>query len=407
MYKILQICVEGNTGSTGRMAEEIGLLCIKNGWQSFIAHGRFSRPSKSIIVKIGSKLNVIIHGLESRIFDNHGFGSRFATFQLIKKIREINPDIIHLHHLHGYYINIEILFNYLSKANIPVVWTFHDCWSMTGHCCHFDFINCNKWETECNHCPQKKEYPASYFFDRSKKNYELKKNLFTSIKNLEIISVSSWLDNIVSRSFLKNIKHNVIYNGIDINLFKPIENSELKKKFNIENKIILLGVANPWTIKKGINDFIKLSEFLHNDEIIILVGLSKSQIKQLPHNIIGITKTEHRQQLVELYNIAEVFLNLSVEETFGLTTAEALACGTPAVVYDATACPEIIDSNTGIVVSKNDIIELKKAIAEIRNKGKSHYSKNCRHRALDFFNQSERLNEYLELYKQLLANNKN
>lgn len=403
MSKILQICVEGNTGSTGKIAEEIGLLCMQNGWKSYIAHGRFPRPSSSTIIKIGSGIDILFHGLVTRLFDRHGLGSCSATRKLVNQIKAIKPDIIHLHHLHGYYINIEILFNYLSDANIPVVWTFHDCWSMTGHCCHFDFVNCDKWKTECTNCPQKSEYPSSYFIDRSRKNFYLKKKLFTSVKNMAIVSVSHWLDSIVSQSFLKNTRHQFIYNGIDLELFKPNFYIDTKRKYGIEKSFNILGIANPWTERKGLNEFIKLSKYLSDDEKIILVGLNESQIKLLPKNIVGLKKTENRQHLIELYNTADIFVNLSVEETFGLTTAEALACGTPAIVYDTTACPEIIDYSTGIVVKKNDIIGVKNAIDEIRKKGKLNYSQNCRRRAENHFNKTDRLQEYFELYKQLLA----
>ena len=197
MPTIFQICVEGNTGSTGRIAEEIGILAIQKGWNSFIAYGRFPRPSKSNLIQIGTDFDVYLHGLETRLFDRHCLGSKTATHNLVKQIKEIKPDIIHLHHLHGYYINIEILFDFLANASIPVVWTFHDCWSVTGHCAYFDFAGCEKWKTECNNCPEKREYPASIFIDRSRKNYYLKKSLFTSVKKMVVVPVSDWLKNIV------------------------------------------------------------------------------------------------------------------------------------------------------------------------------------------------------------------
>ncbi len=408
MPVLLQICVEGNTGSTGRLAEALGKLAIENNWVSYIAHGRFSRPSQSKIIKIGTKLDVAFHGLLTRLFDMHGLGSRKATMTLIKTIDDIKPDIIHLHHLHGYYINIKILFNYLAKQSIPVIWTFHDCWSFTGHCAHFDYVGCNKWKTECSICPQKHEYPASFFIDRSNKNFHLKKELFTSVSNLTIVPVSGWLGNVVGKSFLKSIPRTVIYNGINTDLFREnIDNEECKQRYSLMNKFVILGVANPWSRKKGLFDFIELSKRIDENMLIVMVGLTKSQIKTLPSNILGLSRTENQAQLKDLYSASDVFLNLSVEETFGLTTAEALACGTPAIVYDSTACPEIVDSETGFVVAKGDIDGILDSIRFVERSGKKKFSQNCRKRAVSFFNLGDRLNDYFKLYKKVLINSEN
>lgn len=405
MPKLLQIAVEGNTGSTGTIAEAIGELIMEQGWESYIAHGRFPRPSKSKIIPIGNDIDVMMHVIETRLFDRHGLGSRKATRGLISRIEEIKPDIIHLHHLHGYYINIQILFDCLSQANIPVVWTFHDCWSVTGHCTNFDFVGCEKWKTECNSCPQKKEYPASFFIDRSTKNFRLKKELFTSVSNMTVVPVSNWLNGIVHDSFMRDIPSQVIYNGVDVNLFAPVANSNMiKQELNIGEGFMLLGVAGIWVKKKGFFDFIKLSKKIGKNDFIVLVGLNKSQMKHLPSNIIGIMRTENQQQLRDLYSAADVFLNLSVEETFGLTTAEALSCGTPAVVYNATACPEIIDVDTGVVVKKNDINDLLEAIRTVKKNTKAFYSSACRARAIKYFNKEERFAEYVDLYKKLIVN---
>lgn len=404
MPKLLQIAVEGNIGSTGTIAEAIGVLVMEHGWESYIAHGRFPRPSKSQIIKIGNKIDVLMHVMETRLFDRHGLGSRRATKVLVKQIEEIRPDIIHLHHLHGYYINIQILFDYLSQVNIPVVWTFHDCWSITGHCTNFDFVGCEKWKTECNHCPLKKEYPASLFIDRSTKNYIQKKKLFTSVSNMTVVSVSNWLNGIVHNSFMGNIPKQVIYNGVDVNLYRPMVNShEVKQKLNIGKGFMILGVAGIWVKKKGFFDFVELSKKIGKNNFIVLVGLNESQMKQLPSNVIGIMRTENQQELRDLYSAADVFLNLSVEETFGLTTAEALACGTPAVVYNATACPEIVNDDTGIVVKRNDINGLIAAIDTVKEKGKGFYSSACRARAVKYFNKEERFAEYVDLYKKMMT----
>jgi N-acetyl sugar amidotransferase len=408
MPAIVQICVEGNRASVGRIAESLGVLALKNGWESYIAYGRFPRASKSKLIKIGTHVDLLFHGLQTRFLDRHGLGSRRATKNLIKQIKDIKPDIIHLHHLHGYYINIKILFNFLSELSIPVIWTFHDCWSITGHCCHFDYTKCEKWKTECYKCPQKKEYPASYFADRSRKNYKLKKELFRSVSNMMIVNVSNWLNEIVRNSFMSNIPRQIIFNGVDVDLYKPTPRANqnlIKRNLGIRDGFMILGVASVWGKRKGFDDFIELSKKIDKNDFIVLVGLSNFQLKNLPSNIIAIERTENKQELKEYYASADVFLNLSVEETFGLTTAEALSCGTPAIVYNATACPEIIDADTGIVVDKNDINGLLNAIRLIQVKGKEAYSLSCRERAVKYYNRNERLREYIDLYEKMLVNN--
>lgn len=403
MATIFQICVEGNTGSTGRIAEEIGILAIQKSWRSYIAFGRFPRQSNSNLIRIGSDWAVYLHGLKTRIFDAHCLGSKTATKKLIEQIADINPDIIHLHHIHGYYINIKILFKYLANSNIPVVWTFHDCWSVTGHCAHFDFVDCEKWKTECNKCPQKNEYPSSLLIDRSKKNYYLKKELFTSVKKMVIVPVSNWIEIIVKDSFLGNIPVKTIYNGIDTSVFKPLNNcTEIRNKYKIGKKFLILGVASPWSTKKGFNDFIELSKLLKEDEIIVLIGLNNTQLKQLPVNIIGLAKTENRQQLVELYSAADVFVNLTYEDSFPTTNIEALACGTPVITYNTGGSVEAVSNETGFIVEKGDIAKLVERIRTVKNTGKQTYSEACRKRAIDCFSKNDRFAEYLDLYEKLI-----
>ena len=401
--KLLQISIEVNSGSVGRIAEQIGLEVLKVGGESFITYARNNQPSKSKTIKIGNKFDIYLHGIRTRIFDDHCYGSAKATEKLIKQIQELNPDIILMHHIHGYFLNMKILFEYLSKLNIPIVWIFHDCWSFTGHCAYFDAIGCEKWKTGCYSCPQKKSYPASYVFDRSKKNYQEKKKLFNSVKNLTIVPVSNWLGDIVKESFLSSNNIKVIYNGIDINIFKPsTNNKEPREKFGLKDEFILLGVASPWSERKGLKDFIKLSELIDTNIKIILVGLDQNQINDLPNNIIGIQRTENVNQLADLYSMADLFINFSVEETFGLTTAESLSCGTPALVYNATACPEVVSEDTGFIVEKGDLDSVVKVINEVREKGKEFYSEKCRERAVSYFNKDDRFMDYIQLYQSLI-----
>ena len=400
--KLLQINSVVNSGSTGRIAEEIGQIAIAAGWESYIAYGRHARTSQSELIKIGSDWDIRMHGLQTRLFDKHGLASIAATREFVKQIKKIKPDIIHLHNIHGYYINIEILFRYLKDANIPVVWTFHDCWPMTGHCAYFTFVECEKWKTQCFSCPQKKDYPGSFFLDRSKQNYTQKRKLFTSVNNITIVPVSNWLGEIVKQSYLKDYPIRVINNGIDVNVFSPQRGDGIRLKYGLADKFILLGVATAWGRRKGLHDFIELSKTLKDDEIIVLVGLKEDQIKILPENIIGITRTESTQELAEFYSSADVVMNISYEETFGLTTVEGFACGTPGIVYNTTASPELVDDSTGLIVDPGDIKGLVKAISQIKEKGKQSYSEACVKRAHRLYRKEDRYREYIELYKELL-----
>lgn len=401
---LLQINVVANSGSTGRIVEGIGQMAIKAGWKSYIAYGRWANPSQSELIKIGNQWEVYSHVLQTRLFDRHGLASKGATRELIRQIERIKPDIIHLHNVHGYYLNYPILFDYLSKLHIPVVWTLHDCWPFTGHCAYFSYSGCEKWKLQCNHCPNKREYPASFGLDHSAVNYRLKKKFFTSIPNLTLVSVSDWLDGLIRQSFFKLFESKRIYNGIDINAFHPILTSNLiLNKYKILDSNIILGVANVWEKRKGLQDFIQLRKLLPASYSIVLVGLNSNQIAELPKGIIGIPKTENQHELCELYSSANVVLNLSYAETFGLTTIEGFACGSPSIVYNCTASPELISEDTGLIVEPGDIKSLKKAVEAVCQTGKEFYSKACRERAVRYFDKEKRFEEYIDLYQALLS----
>lgn len=400
--KIFQISSEVNSGSVGRIAEQIGEQVIQQGWDSYIAYARDNQPSKSKIIKIGNKFDLLKHGLLTRITDRHGFGSKKATKELIGQIEKIKPDIIQLQHLHGYFINIEILFDFLAKSDIPVVWTFHDCWSFTGHCAYYEFIGCNKWLTSCNGCPQKHEYPKSLFLDNSDKNFEDKKRLFNSVKDLTIVPVSNWLGGETKKSFLQNHKIHVIQNGIDLNNFNTQEGNDIRIKYNVEGKFLVLGVASPWDNRKGLKYFVELSKRLDVNHQIILVGLNKDQIRDLPLNIIGIERTENIEELAKLYSAADVFLNPTLEDTFPTTNLEALACGTPVITFRSGGSPEAIDGHTGIIVEKDDVAGLEKAIYAIKEKSRDYYRKVCRERSELLFNKTKCFSKYIDLYKTIL-----
>lgn len=393
--KVLQINSVCGIGSTGRIATDIHNILIEQGHESYIAYGRDLPKNCDNAIKIGTKIDNYTHVAKTRLLDKHGFGSTQATKEFINKVRDIDPDIIHLHNIHGYYINIEVLFNYLKEANKPVVWTLHDCWSFTGHCSHFDYIGCDKWKTGCFNCPQKHEYPKSILVDNSEWNHSKKKEVFTGVNNMTIVTPSNWLADLVKESFLEEYQVKVIHNGIDLGLFKPT-NSNFRKNFNIVDKYIILGVANKWTEKKGFQYFIQLAEVLQENEVIVLVGLTKKQKKILPRNIIGITKTNNVQELAEIYSSADVFLNPTLEDTFSMVNLEAQACGTPVVTFDTGGSPESIDKETGVVVSEHSVAVLMQAIKDARFSWVSNSSK-CIAKSMEY-NKNNKFKEYVSIY---------
>lgn len=407
MKKLLLINVSANSGSTGRIAEEIGQSAISRGYDSYFAFGRIGRESKSSLIRIGNDWDVRWHGLESLLFDNHGFGSRKATKLFIQEIERIKPDVINLHNIHGYYLNVEILFEYLAKTDIPVAWTLHDCWPFTGHCAYFDRYHCEKWKAGCHHCPNSKGYPKSLFLDRSKLNYLRKKELFNKPKNITFVAVCNWMASNVKASFLGGYPVETIYNGVDIETFRPRfkglnGSNSMKAKIGIhENVKVVLGVASTWDRRKGLDDFVKLRTMMNNDYAIVLVGLNDKQIAALPGGVIGIKRTESVDQLAELYSLADVFVNPTYVDNFPTTNIEALACGTPVITYRTGGSPEAIDEFTGMVIGQGNVEQLRAAV-ELLAMNKARYSMACRKRAVECFNKQDRFNDYVGLFGNLI-----
>lgn len=347
--KLVQINSVCN-GSTGKIMGEIQRTANENGYETLSLYGR-RKPFRNLnCEKFSTKFSVLLHGGLTLLFNNHGMYSYFSTKRLIRKLKRFDPDIIQLHNIHGYYLNYKILFKYLKNDfSGKVFWTLHDCWSFTGHCAHFDFIKCDKWKTKCFNCQQIKKYPTSLFFDTSKREYERKKKYFNGVKDLTLITPSNWLNNFIEFSFL-NYRSVVINNGIDLNIFKPTIDLNVKEKYNLpKNKKIILGVSSVWNNMKGLDTFINLSNDLPKNMKIVLVGLSKKQIKKLPNNIIGIERTDNQLELINLYSIADVFVNPTLEDTYPTVNLEAIACGTPVVTYDTGGCSEQLSDTTGFI----------------------------------------------------------
>lgn len=365
--KVLMINVVCGIRSTGRICTDLAQALDRRGHEVKIAYGRERVPEQfqKYAVKIGSELDVIFHGIEARIFDRAGFGSKSVTKKFIKWINEYNPDVIHLHNIHGYYINIEVLFTYLKSCGKRIIWTLHDCWSFTGHTVYCDAISCNRWEHGCYSCPMINKYPAA-LIDRAYSNWLRKKTLFKNIPNMMIVTPSQWLFSWVKKSYLHEYPVKIINNGIDMSRFYPME-SNFRKKNGLEDKFILLGVATSWDEMKGYSDFFKLAEKLDDSYQVVLVGLSKSQKKNLPKNILGIEKTDNVKELAELYTAANLFVNLSYCENYPTVNIEAMACATPVLTYRSGGSPEIVKKYGGIIVEKGDIDKIVENCNKIKN----------------------------------------
>lgn len=402
MPKLLQINSASNVGSTGKIVEQIGLLASDYGWDCYVAHGaRYIGNSRLPTFQVSPAFEEKCHWVKSVVLDAHGFGSEKGTKRFVEWLEEIKPDVAHLHNIHGYFVNIPILFNYIYEKGIPVVWTLHDCWSFTGHCVYFDRVGCNRWLEECGRCPQLSSYPRSLFLDRSSRNLRMKRQVIGRLPRLTLVPVSEWLGDLVKQSYLGKYPVHVIHNGIDLNVFKPTV-SDLKKQYGIEGKFVVLGVADIFGDRKGLEEFIQLHQSYGDDIQVVLVGVSEEEKKRLPEGIIALRRTTNVNQLVEFYSMADVFANPTYEDNFPTTNIEALACGTPVITYLTGGSPEAVDENTGIVVEKGNYNAFVEAINKIRKNGKASYSNACRKRAVEQFNKDDRFLDYIKLYDEII-----
>lgn len=392
--------------STGNIMLNIADIARENGIEMYTASKkkRISVKSSKNLKNhylIGTILEHELNKIFSEVTDLQDYGSIFSTYKFIQKVKDINPDIIHIHDIAGHYLNIDMFFKFLKKYDKPVIWTFHCCWAYTGRCIYYDYINCNKWKDGCFRCEQnRKSFPKHILFDFSRFNYNHKKKLFTSVNNLTIVTPSEWLHKEVENSFFRDCNIETILNGIDQSIFFPEENKELLKKYNISNEKVILGVASIWSDRKGLKYFIDLSKSITSGYKIVLIGLSKEQISDLPPNIIGLEKTFSVEELRRWYTVANVFVNPTMEEVFGLVNIEAQACGTPVITFATGGSVECVSKETGIVVEKGNTNKLKEAIEFICTRPKSDYSEKCIRWARKFEQRSNFL-KYIELYKKI------
>lgn len=400
-HKLLQInpVVRLNT-STGRIMKEIGEIAQAAGWESYIAYSgaRDGVPQHSShLIPVGNKLDLAVHAVATRLFDAHGLVSHRATKQLIRRIREIDPDIIHIHNVHGYWLNYPLLCQYLRESGKPVIWTVHDCWLYTGHCYYYSAVRCNKWQTGCGHCPQKRAFPASWVFDRSARNWRDKQHALGSLERLTIVPVSDWIRQEMSHSFLSDKPFQVIHNGIDLDVFHPDTTGAERPA-----GIVILGVATLWHEQKGVRDFIDLAGRLHEGERLLLVGrMSEEQRAAFPAGVEFIERTENAAKLAALYARATAFVNPTWQDNYPTVNLEAIACGTPVVTYRTGGSVEAVTEGTGFVVEQGDVQGLLDRVRELAAEDRQAVAERCRAHALQHFSKQERYQDYIRLYESL------
>ena len=404
--KLLQInpVVRENT-STGKIMRELGELAQAAGWESYIAYSRARDgvpQHSSQLIPVGGRLDLLVHWLATRLFDAHGLASKQATRQLIRRIREIDPDIVHIHNVHGYFLNYPLLLSYLAERGKPVVWTVHDCWLFTGHCYHYAAAGCDKWQTQCYDCPQKRAFPKSCLLDRSRRNFEQKRHALTAVPNLTLVTVSDWMRREVAKSFLMEVPCRVIHNGIDLVVFQPRTEDGIQERYSINAKNYILAVASIWLSEKGIEDLVRLAGLLAPDEGLVIVGrIAEEQKASFPANVTFIPRTENAVALAALYSEALALVNPTWQDNYPTVNLEAIACGTPVVTYRTGGSVESVTEQAGFVVEHGDVEGLAACIREIRTLGKEHYSETCREYARQHFDKKERFEDYIRLYESL------
>lgn len=394
VMKVVQINATCGVGSTGKICVGISQILTENDIQNRIIYSCRTNGYNLGIV-CSNKYYLKLQTLKSRVLGNFGLNSKKATTKIIRELEILQPDIIHLHNIHGHDCNLEMLFTYFKEHKTKLVWTFHDCWAFTGYCTHFTVVKCDKWKSCCTSCEQKSEY--SWFLDKSTELYDKKKQLFDGL-DLTIVTPSKWLADLVKESFLKDYAIRVINNGIDLNIFRHAY-SEFRRNYRLENKKVVLGVSFDWSYPKGLDVFIELSKRLSDDYRIVLVGTNAKTDKQLPGNIISIHRTQDQRELAEIYSSADVFVNPTREENYPTVNMEALACGTPVVTFRTGGSPEMLDETCGSVVECDDIDALEREIIRVCTE-RPYTKEACMYKALEF-DKNERFKEYLKLYERI------
>lgn len=398
--KIVQINAVYNISSTGRTTTELHEALQSAGHKSFVVYSKTNIDNVENTCRMGSPIDVKIHGFLSRLTGKQGYFSIGSTKKLLKLLDDIKPDIVHLRNLHGNYINLPMLLKYLAKNDIATVITLHDFWFITGKCVHYINANCNKWQSECGNCPNLNSGNPTWFFDRTKAMHKDKIRLFSSIPRLAITGVSQWVTDEAKKSpIAKNAITRGIYNWIDLDKFYPRDAQDLKNEKQLQEKFNIVGISSGWSLQKTLKSFIDIANE-KKDCNFVLVGHMPEDVN-LPENIKSVGLIDSIDELAEYYSMADVFLSFSKAETFGKVCAEAMACGTPVVCHNETACPEILGENCGYSVDVGNIQEVSDAIDKIRTNGKAFYSENCVKHARMNFQKKALIDEYIDLYLEL------
>ena len=361
--RIIELNTYCGTGSTGRIAVEIADYAAHQGAETIIGFGTGDVPTgaATYALRVGGIWDRKWHSLIRKLFDAEGYGSVHATKKLIDFFNVYQPDVIHLHNIHGCYLNHRLLFDYLRASKIPVIWTLHDCWPFTGHCAYFDYVGCDKWKTRCGCCPQLRSYPTCIGLDGSARNFRRRENLFASLPELTLVTPCEWLQQLLGKSALKTVPSRVIYNGVNRSVFRPVA-SHLREKHSLTKPYLALAVASEWEERKGLRYLAPLADALGQDYHVVVLGLTEEQIAALPQNLLGIPRTPNTRELAQWYSAADCLVNPTMEDNMPLVNLEAMACGTPVAVFATGGCPEAVDAETGIVVPKGDVPALTEAV---------------------------------------------
>lgn len=395
--KVLFVNLVYAVGSTGKIITDMMEVLKRSGHDARALYGAGEKSDDPDAVRVSGKPGYYFHNAVSRFTDHAGLYSWAATRKLIREIRAFSPDVIHLHTLHGFYVNYEMLFRFLKQAGVPVIWTLHDCWAFTGHCTHFSQANCTQWQTLCRDCRLLCRYPHCYGRGDVTRNYLRKKAAFTGVTNLTLTTPSQWLADQAAHSFLRDYPCVVVPNGIDRAVFRP-QPSGLRAAYHLQDKKIVLGVANAWNARKGLPDMLALAEWLGAAYQVVLIGLTERQLPHIPPNVLGLLRTADRTELARWYTAADVFVNPTYDETFGLTTVEAQACGTPAVVYATDGCPETLLTEDSVLVAQGDREALVRAVREVAQRGAR-----VDDHAADRLDKDRAYEKYVRLYERVCS----
>lgn len=399
--RVLQINAVYETGSTGEIIKGINYCAHKQGIETYIACASYNNDDNNVVV-IGNAIDHKLHALYSRVFCKQGYASKIATAKFLKKVGKINPDIIHLHNLHSNYINITMLFKYIKSHKIQTVITLHDCWYMTGKCCHFLDVGCEKWKTGCIGCPKLKGELPSIFIDNADKVLKDRKKYIGDNPYVHTVGCSEWVTGICKQSVISPTTFGTIHNGIDLDIFKPTKSS-LRSKKGLEDKFVIMGMANKWLDPINADTYNYFTDNMSDNDVLMLIGCKPEQIGNLPKNVIGIGFVSDRKELAEYYSAADAFVNTTKVDTFPTVNIEALACGTPVVTYNSGGSAEAVTDNTGFVVDFGDYKSLFNAVNIIKESN-FEYAGKCVSYSKEHFNKNNCYIEYLDLYKKLLEN---